>query len=99
VNGPFTRSTNGGFVTILGIDEPPQLQRNGHLRMAVWALRVGFLALAVAIAGIIGWLAAAAITVTGVVKAQKELAEPRPGFWPLRFMLLHDTFHARSSPQ
>jgi hypothetical protein len=74
---------------------------------------VGFFALAVVIVGlivlgstpwvlaigVIGWLAAAAVTLTGVLRARNELPEPRPGFWPLRFMLLHDTFHARSSGQ
>jgi hypothetical protein len=81
--------------------------------MAVWALRVGYLALAVAIAGLIVtlsgstpwllavgviiWLAAAAVTFTGLLRARHELPEPRPGFWSMRFMLLHDTIHAQSS--
>ena len=47
--------------------------------------------------GLIIWLAAAAITITGVVKARRELRDPRPGYWPMRFMLIHDTVHARSS--
>jgi hypothetical protein len=80
--------------------------------MAVWALRVGYLALAVAIAGLIVtlsgstpwvlavgviiWLAAA-VTLTGLLRARHELPEPRPGFWSMRFMLLHDTVHAQSS--
>ena len=38
---------------IPGMDEPPELQYNGHWRMAVWALRVGYVGLAVAIAGLI----------------------------------------------
>jgi hypothetical protein len=94
------------------MEEPQELQHIGHWRMAVWALRVGFLGLAVAIVGIIvlssgstpwvlavgvvTWLAAAAVTVTGVFSAQHELREPRPGLWSLRFMLIHDTVHARS---
>jgi hypothetical protein len=81
--------------------------------MAVWALRVGYFALAVAIAGlivmlsgstpwvlaigVIGWLAAAAVTLTGLFRARRELPEPRPGYWSMRFMLLHDTMHALSS--
>jgi len=93
-----------------GIDEPPELQRNGHWRMAVWALRVGYLALAIAIAGliisatgstpwvlaggVIGWLAAAAVTLTGVFLARHELPEPRPGYWSLRWTLIHDSTHA-----
>jgi hypothetical protein len=81
--------------------------------MAVWALRLGYLALVVVAAGlvltwsgftpwllavgVIGWLAAAAVMVTGFLRARRELAEPRPGFWSMRFMLIHDTVHARSS--
>jgi hypothetical protein len=77
--------------------------------MAVWALRVGYLALAVGLVGliallsgstpwilavgVIGWLAAAVVTLTGVFWARSELPEPRPGLWPLRFMLIHDTVH------
>lgn len=95
------------------VDEPPDLQQNGPWRMAVWALRVGFLGLAVAIPGLIVllsgstpwvlavgmviWLAAAAVTLTGVFRARQELPEPRPGWWSMRFMLLHDMVRARSS--
>ena len=95
------------------MDEPPKLRDNGHWRMAVWALRVGYLGLIVGIAGlvvmlsgstpwvlaagVIIWLAAAAVTLTGVFRARHDLPEPRPGLWPMRFMLLRDTVHARSS--
>jgi hypothetical protein len=95
------------------MDEPPELQRNPHWRMAVWGLRAGYLGLAVALvgiivmssgstpwvlaAGVIIWLAAAAVTLTGVLWARHELPEPRVGLWPMRFMLLHDTVRARSS--
>ena len=81
--------------------------------MAVWALRVGYLGLIVGIAGlvvmlsgstpwvlaagVIIWLAAAAVTLTGVFRARHDLPEPRPGLWPMRFMLLRDTVHARPS--
>jgi hypothetical protein len=97
------------------VDEPPELQHNGHWRRAVWALRVGYVALAVAVAGVIAlatgstpwvlavgviiWLAVAAVTVTELLRARHELPEPRPGLWPMRFMLIHDTVHARSSPR
>lgn len=93
------------------MDEPAELQRNRHWRMAVWSLRVGFVGLAVAIAGIIVlssgsspwllaagvfvWLVAAVVTVTGVFRAHGELPEPRPGLWPMRFMLLRDVVRAR----
>jgi hypothetical protein len=97
------------------MDEPPELQYNGHWRMAVWALRLGYIGLAVAIAGIIAmafgstpwilavgmftWLSAAAVTLAGFIWSRHELSETRPGFWSMRFMLIHDTVHARSSAQ
>ena len=78
--------------------------------MAVWALRAGYLALAVVLVGLIvelsgstpwllavgliAWLAATAVTLTGVLRARSELPEPRPGLWPIRFMLLRDTVRA-----
>ena len=93
------------------MEEPPELQQNGHWRMAVWALRVGFAGLAVVIVGVIVlssgstpwilaagmfiWLVCAAVTLTGVFRARYELPEPRPGWWSLRWMLIHDTVHAR----
>lgn len=80
--------------------------------MAVWGLRTGYVGLVVGIAGLIAmttgstpwvlavgviiWIAAAAVTLTGVFLSRHELSEPRPGYWSLRFMLVHDTFHARS---
>jgi hypothetical protein len=95
------------------MDEPPGLQHNGHWRMAIWALRVGYLGLAAVIAGLavmfsgstpwvlavgaVIWLAAAAVTLTGVLWTRHELPESRPGYWSMRFMLIHDTVHARSS--
>jgi len=97
------------------MDEPLELQDNGDWRTAVWALRVGFGGLAVAIAGLIVmttgstpwvlaagvfiWLVAAAVTLSGFFSARHELPEPRPGFWSMRFMLIHDTVHAQSSAQ
>jgi len=95
------------------VDEPSELQHNGRWRTAVWALRVGYLALAVCLAGlivllsgstpwvlaigVIGWLGAAAVTLTGFLLARHALPEPRPGFWSMRLMLIHDTVHALSS--
>jgi hypothetical protein len=77
------------------MEEPPELQHNGHWRMAVWALRVGYLGLAVAIAGLIAlafgstswvqasgviiWLATVPVTLTGFLWARHELPEPGPG--------------------
>jgi hypothetical protein len=95
------------------MDEPVELRDNAHWRTAVWALRVGYLGLIVGLAGLIVlasgstpwvlaagviiWLAAAAVTLTGVFRARNEIPEPRPGLWPMRFMLLRDTVHARPS--
>jgi hypothetical protein len=95
------------------MDEPPELQHIGPWRMAVWALRAGYSGLAVGIVGVIVlapgstpwvlavrvviWLAAAAVPLTGVVRARQELPEPRPGWWSMRFMLVRDTVHARST--
>ena len=81
--------------------------------MAVWALRLGYVALVVVAAGLIAtlsgstpwvlgvgmifWLAAALVTATGFQLARRELPEPRPGFLAIRSMLLHDSVHARTS--
>lgn len=81
--------------------------------MAVWALRVGYLGLAVAIAGVvlmlsgstpwllaaglIVWIAAAGVTLAGFFWARHELPDPRPGYWSMRLMLIRDTVHAQSS--
>ena len=86
------------------------MRHNRHWRMAVWTLRVGYVGLAVALAGLVVmalggtlwflligvlvWLACAPITLTGVFWSRHELGEPRPGLWPLRWMLIHDTVHA-----
>jgi hypothetical protein len=76
---------------------------------------VGYAGLAVAIAGLIVmatgstpwvlavgviiWLVTAGVTLTGFVWSHHELSEPRPGYWAMRFMLIHDTVHARSPAQ
>ena len=85
------------------MDEPPELRDNGHWRMAVWALRVGYVGLAVAVAGLIVmslgstpwvlavgaiiWLAAAAVTLTGVFWSRHQLS--RATTW-----VLVDAVHA-----
>jgi hypothetical protein len=92
------------------MDDAARLQHNRHWRMAVWALRVGYLALVVAVVGIIVlsstpwvlaagvfiWLSAATVTLAGVFWARQELSEPRPGFWAMRWMLLHDTVRSKA---
>ena len=73
---------------------------------------MGFFGLAVAIVGVIVvlsgstpwvlavgaiiWLAAAAVTLTGFLWARRDFPA-RPGYWSMRFMLIHDTVHPRPS--
>ena len=101
--------------TIPGVDELSDLEYHGHWRIAVWALRVGFVGLAVAVAGLIAmslgsrpwvltvgviiWLAAAVVVAAGFLRSRHELPDPRPGFWSMRCKLIHDTIHVRSSAQ
>jgi hypothetical protein len=83
--------------------------------MAVWALRVGYVGLVVALAGLVAlafgstswilasgviiWLATVPVTLTGFLLARRQLPEPRPRLWSMRMMLIHDSVHAVSSPQ
>jgi hypothetical protein len=110
---PFGLFFRSDSVILVDVDEPAELRDNPHWRTAVWALRVGYLALVVAIvgvilvvtgltpwvlaAGVVVWLAMAAVTLTGVFRARSQLPEPRPRLWPIRFMLINDTVHARST--
>ena len=91
------------------MEEPPELQHNGHWRMAVWALRVGYVGLAVAVAGLVElalgstswvllagviiWLATVPVTLAGFLWARYELPEPRPRLWSMRLMLIYDSVH------
>ncbi len=91
------------------MEERPKLNRNGLWRVAVWALRVGYLGLAVAIAGLVAlafgstpwvlacgvviWLATVPVTLTGFLSARHELPEPRPRLWSMRLMLIRDSVH------
>jgi hypothetical protein len=81
--------------------------------MAVWALRVGYVGLAVAVAGLIAlasgstswilaggviiWLVTVPVTLTGFLSARHELPQPRPRLWSMRLMLIHDSVHALPS--
>jgi hypothetical protein len=92
------------------MEERPELQHNGLWRMAVWALRVGYVGLAVGLAGLIAlafgstswvltggviiWLAAVAVTLAGFLSARHELLGPRPTQWSMRLMLIHDSVHS-----
>jgi hypothetical protein len=91
------------------MEERPELHDNGLWRMAVWALRVGYLGLVVALAGLIGlvfgstswvlaggviiWLATVPVTLTGFLSARHKLPEPRPRLWSMRLMLIRDSVH------
>ena len=106
----------GGSVaprTISVVDEPQELQHNRRWRTAVWALRLGYVGLAIAISGLVAlafgatpwilaggmiiWLATVPVTLTGFLWARRELAEPVPRLWSMRMMLIHDSVHALSS--
>jgi len=97
------------------MEEPQELQHNGCWRMAVWALRVGYVGLAIALGGlvvlaagstpwvlavgVIIWLATVAVTLTGFLRARHDLPDPRPRIWSMRLMLFRHTVHTRSSAQ
>lgn len=97
--------------TVFGMDAPTELQRNGHWQMAVWALRVGLLAISTIIVGtivvsfgatpwvlaigVILWLACAVVIATGFLLTLHELPEPRPGFWSMRWTIIHDAVGLR----
>jgi hypothetical protein len=83
--------------------------------MAVWALRVGYVGLVVALAGLVAllsgstswilaggvivWLATVPVTLAGFLWARREVPEPRPRLWSMRLMLIHDSVHAVSAAQ
>ena len=49
--------------------------------------------------GMVVWLASVPVTLTGFVRARRELPEPPPTFWSMRFMLVHDSTHALPPPR
>ena len=93
------------------MDELSDLNDNGHWRTAVWALRVGYVGLAIAVAGLIVmssgstpwvlaagviiWLAAAVVMAASFLRTRHELPDKAVGFWSMRSKLIHDTVHAR----
>jgi hypothetical protein len=97
--------------TVLGMDEPIELQGNRHWKMAVWALRVGLFAIATIVMGIIVlasgstpwvlaigvifWLVCALVIGTGFLLTLHDLPKPRPGFWSMRWMIIHDAVGLR----
>lgn len=94
------------------MDASALLQRDGHWRMAVWTLRVGYVVLTIVLigliltllggtpwvlaVGVVVWLMCATIILTGFLWSRHDLPEPRPDMWAMRIMLIHDTVHARS---
>jgi hypothetical protein len=97
------------------MNESPGLQHDGHWRVAVWALRVGFGGLTIVLAGLTAvwlggtpwilaagifiWLACAVVMVVEFLWSRHELPEPRPGFWSMRLMLIHDTVRGQTLPR
>jgi len=81
--------------------------------MAVWALRVGYLGLAVALAGLIAlasgspswvlasgviiWLATVPVTLTRFLWARRELPGPRPRLLVDAAQFIHDSVHPLQS--
>ena len=78
-------------------------------RTAVWSLRVGYVGLVVAGAGLVAlafgatpwilasgtivWLATVPLMLIGFLSARHALAAPRPSLWSMRLGLIHDSFH------
>ena len=93
------------------MDDGPTTDSDRHWRAAVWALRLGYLALVVAFtglvlelsgstpwvlaAGAVLWLVAAAVTLTEALVSRHGRPEPRQGWWSMRLALIHDSVHAR----
>jgi hypothetical protein len=108
-------SSDRRFDTISGMDELAGLQRDRHWRMAIWSLRVGYIALVTAVVGlivywagftpwvlgvgVIAWLVTVVVTLTGFLWARRRLPEPRVRLWSMRMRLIHDSVHSLSSTQ
>jgi len=89
------------------VEQISALRHNHHWRIAVWSLRVGYLALVICLvgpvvnhagatpwvlfAGAALWIGAAAVTLAEVLWARAALGVARPWFWSLRFLLIRDT--------
>jgi hypothetical protein len=89
-----------------------ELSNNEHWRTAVWALRVGYLALLVVLAGlimvafgatpwvlataVIMWIILSVLTQSMFFRARADLPRPRPGYWSMRYTLIFDSVHTRT---
>jgi hypothetical protein len=93
------------------MDAHTDLHHSSLWQLAVWSLRVGYVGLVVALAGLVAlafgttkwvlaagvivWLVTVPITLAGFLSARYELPEPRPRLWSMRLMLIHDSVHPR----
>lgn len=89
---------------------PRELEADRRWRLAVWTLRVGYVALVVAFVGlilaargttgwvlaigVIWWLTCVVITLPSFLLARHRLGPDRPELWPMRMMLIYDSVHA-----
>ncbi len=103
--------TPAGVPRVSPVDARRELEDDKLWRTAVWSLRVGYVGLVVAGAGLIAvafgatpwilaggmivWLATVPLTLTGFLSARHALADPRPKLWSMRLRLIHDSVHAR----
>lgn len=95
------------------MDEPSGLRDSVHWTRAVRTLRVGYVALAVAIAGLVmllvgatpwvlaagvcAWLASVAIILVNFLWARRELGTTRPELWSMRMMLVKDSWRTSAT--
>lgn len=79
----------------------------------MWALRAGYVGLVVAVVGLVvmslgstswflavgvfTWLGAVTVTATGFLWTRHDLREPRPRYWSMRLLLIHDSVHSKAS--
>jgi hypothetical protein len=95
------------------MDQHEALQHVTLWRIAVWTVRVAYVALvavivgivlnasvgtsAVLAVGVVLWLVTAVTTAVCFMPARAQLPEPRPGFVAIRSMLLDDSVYRRPS--
>lgn len=96
------------------MDELTGLSDHRSWRLAVWSLRLGYVALLIVVIGlvieirdrtivvleigVIVWLLCAAMLATGFVATLSALQDSRPGFWEMRGALLRDSVRRRPRP-
>ena len=65
----------------------------GGLVIRVWSTDTGLTILAV---GVGVYLVGVVVVYTGFIPAIRALPKPRPSFWKLRRVLMHDALHTRA---